>query len=165
MNKFKYIVLLTAIGLTACGGESTEEAVIEEVPVVEEAPVVEETPVIEETPVVEEAPVVEESPVVLTTPKDLRITADINSVTVDWGVVPNATSYNVYHNEGEDVTAANGMVYSTTISEFTHSNVSGDLHSYKVQAVLGESVSDLSTLMTAELATSENALSDSSFDQ
>ena len=172
MNKFNYIVLVSALGLTACGGESTEAPAVEapavEAPAVEapavEAPAV-EAPAVEAPEV--EAPEVE-VPVVdlaLSVPKGLRISSTFDTVTVDWAVDPKATGYNVYYNEGDDVTAANGMVYFTTVSEFTHSNVSGDLHSYKVQAVVGDSASELSMLMTATLMADEDRISDSSFDQ
>ena len=32
MNKFNYIVLVSALGLTACGGESTEAPATEDAP-------------------------------------------------------------------------------------------------------------------------------------
>ncbi|TRX57207.1 hypothetical protein [Thalassomonas sp. M1454] len=168
MNKLNYIVLLSAFGLTACGGESSKTPEVEETPVVE-APIVEESPVIE-APTTQEpaAETPKESPVSETdivAPKGIKITATPDAISLDWDVVPNATSYQIYHNEGEDVSIANGMVYYTTLSEFNHENLSGDIHSYRVQAVIDDSESELSMLATADLSAIENVVSDSNSEQ
>ncbi|WOH38704.1 hypothetical protein RI844_05680 [Thalassotalea fonticola] len=85
-------------------------------------------------------------------PTSLKITSNGSNISLNWAYIAEATAYNVYYNEGENVDQTD-VLFTTSNTRFTHPGLSESLHSYKVQAVYqnGETLSDLSAKLQADL--------------
>ncbi|KGK00095.1 hypothetical protein [Thalassotalea sp. ND16A] len=153
MKNTKLPLIFTVMLLTACDGESQIEP-NEEIPQETVSPVEGVTPAI--TSDTTEASERGEYAVIdpgMTVPGSLKITKKGSDIKLNWGYIPQATAYNVYYNEGEDVNQS-GVLFTTSQTRFTHQGLSESLHSYKVQAVYqnGQVLSNLSAKLQADLA-------------
>ncbi|WOH38135.1 hypothetical protein RI844_02555 [Thalassotalea fonticola] len=177
MNTFKYSILFSALLLTACGDSSVDDEPTQE-NLKEVAEPVQETTTEEEfdnndgstEQNVEQDPetsIEVQADVKLidsnnNIPNKLAISSDNSTVALKWFPVQGAVGYNVYYNENLEVNSASFM-FEVSNPKFTHQGLDANLHSYKVQAVFADSLSDLSSPASADLSSYSPAIADTDY--
>ena len=65
-------------------------------------------------------------------PINVTLTPDHNNNNIDWDLVADATSYNIYWLNADGVTIANGNVIANAAKPYIHSNLTSGLNYYYI---------------------------------